>query len=90
MRADNLPFNEILVESQKLYNEDKGESMQREILELILQIIPEATLFDLFQHPLFPDAFSVLLRLDPYKLPVWLVVGINSCHKNNTCDDACS
>ena len=35
MRADNLPFNEILIESQKLYNEDKGESMQREILELI-------------------------------------------------------
>lgn len=36
MRADNLPFDQILIESQKLYNEDKGESMQREILELIL------------------------------------------------------
>jgi len=35
MKSDGLPFEESSVELQKMYNADKGETMQREILELM-------------------------------------------------------
>ncbi|MGB1104144.1 MAG: thioredoxin family protein [Crocinitomicaceae bacterium] len=37
MRENNLPYSEISIELQKLYNADKGESTQQEILALIEQ-----------------------------------------------------
>ncbi|OIQ37175.1 MAG: hypothetical protein BM555_01390 [Crocinitomix sp. MedPE-SWsnd] len=35
MRADETPYSEISIELQKMYNADKGETMQKEILNLI-------------------------------------------------------
>ena len=35
MREENLPYDELSVELQKLYNADKGESMQKELLKLM-------------------------------------------------------
>ena len=35
MRNAEMDYKEIMLEIQKLYNEDKGETMQREILELM-------------------------------------------------------
>lgn len=34
LRTDGVPYSEISIELQKLYNADKGVSMQREILDL--------------------------------------------------------
>ncbi|MFT4600972.1 MAG: hypothetical protein ACI857_001149 [Arenicella sp.] len=35
MRADDIPYGDISIELQKMYNSDKGETMQKEILELM-------------------------------------------------------
>jgi hypothetical protein len=34
LRAEEVPYSEISIELQKLYNTDKGASMQKELLEL--------------------------------------------------------
>lgn len=36
MRDAELEYKEVMIELQKLYNEDKGQTMQKEILELLL------------------------------------------------------